>query len=138
MSRLLSIAAVSLALAMPTAPAVAQPTSGPIEIQTAGGRKTITPDWQKINAQPLGTRNNPVRADGIAGERAYMTRLRCANGTVIYEQRRIGSGGVGPYTTDTATWEVECYGELFIVYLDGSHPGYVERRAARGFSIRDP
>jgi hypothetical protein len=139
MSRLWVLTVTSLVIIASTAPAVAQPASGPIEIQTAAeGRKTITPDWQKINAQPLGSKGNPVRADGPAGERAYMQRLRCANGTVIDEKRRVGAAGVGPYTTMVSVWEVECYGELHVVHIDGAHPGHVERRAARGFSIRDP
>lgn len=34
----------------------------------------------KVKGFPLGSDGNPVRAEGAAGQRAYLSRLRCANG----------------------------------------------------------
>lgn len=116
----------------------AQQISGEVEIDSPSeGRKTITPDWQKINAQPLGSRGNPVRASGWPGISAYLQRLRCVNGGAV-EVRLIGPAGIGPYTTIVETFEIECDGDLFAVYVDQHHPGYVERRPPARFAIRDP
>lgn len=132
------MSAVALLSAALAGNVLAQQTSGDIEVSNpAGGRKTISPDWQKINAQPLGSRGNPIRADGPAGESSYMQRLRCANGGVS-EIRRIGPAGTGPYTTPIDSYEIECDGDVFSMYLDRNHPGYVERRAPRRFTIRNP
>ena len=48
-------------------------------------------------AFPLGSLQNPVRVAGPEGERAYLARLRCADGALprIGAQRAGGTGGFG-------------------------------------------
>jgi hypothetical protein len=118
--------------------ALAQQLAGPIEIESLlEGRKMITPDWKTINAQPFGSRGNPVRVYMPAGQRAYLQRLACdGGGTPGF--RRVGSFGAGPYTTVIDGYEVDCGSAKSTVFMDMYHPGHVERRAVPGFTIRDP
>ncbi|MBX3500264.1 MAG: hypothetical protein KF889_12525 [Alphaproteobacteria bacterium] len=119
-------------------PAVAQQTSGSIEIESLlEGRKTITPDWRAINALPLGDKGNPVRVHRPAGQRAYLARLLCTGGgTPTFS--RIGSFGVGPYGTIVDAYNVACGANAARVFMDMYHPGHVEGRAVPGFTIRAP
>ena len=39
------------------------------------------------DAHPLGTLENPVRVGGPDGERAYLARLRCADGAGAQDRR---------------------------------------------------
>lgn len=119
-------------------PAHAQQTSGSIEIDSAlEGRKTIMPNWQAINALPLGDKGNPVRVKAPPGQRAYLSRLICpAGGPPTFN--RVGSFGVGPYGTIVDGYNVDCAGTARMVFMDMYHPDYVERRALPGFTIRDP
>ena len=50
------------------------------------------------DAHPLGTAENPVRVGGPPGERAYIARLRCADGAAPRIGKR-GSAGVGAFGT---------------------------------------
>ena len=59
-----------LAAALLASPAIAQQTSGSIEIESVlEGRKTITPDWAAINAVPLGGKGNPRRINELLVEK---------------------------------------------------------------------
>src|SRR5581483_12018091 len=48
-------------------------------------------------AFPLGTSRNPIRVAGPEGERAYLGRLRCADGSIprVGAQRPGGTGAFG-------------------------------------------
>jgi hypothetical protein len=128
---------LALAAALLALPAAAQQTSGGIEVQTFEGRKTITPDWQAINALPLGDKGNPVRVHTPPGQRAYLSRLVCTGGgTPVFS--RVGSFGIGPYGTIVDGYDVDCAGAKRMVFMDMYHPGYVEPRAVPGFTIRAP
>jgi hypothetical protein len=83
------------------ASAVAQ-SSGSIEIvdmMAPCERRRVTPDWAAINAQPLGSKDNPVRTYQPAGEYAYLRDLLCADGLRPF-YRRVGNAGLGPTATD--------------------------------------
>ncbi len=130
--------AAAIALLVTGAGAAAQQTSGPIEIESMmEGKKTITPDWQAINAQKLGDRGNPVRVHRPPGQHAYLRRLICADGSSP-AFRRVGSFGAGPYTTIIDGYEVDCAGTKSVVFMDMYHPGYIETRPVPGFTIRAP
>ena len=119
-----------------SAPAFAQ-GSGSIEIYdifSPGERKKIEPNWKSIEARPLGTRENPVRAFQPEGEHAYLRRLTCLGGSRP-TFKRIGSFGPGPYTSILDGYEVKCGDVVHNVVIDMYHPGYVECRAVPGFSI---
>jgi hypothetical protein len=60
-------------------------------------------------AFPLGTLQNPVRVGGPEGERAYVARLRCADG----KEPRIGAsrpGGVGAFGSVVDLVPLDCGG----------------------------
>lgn len=133
----LGLIAIIASIAMMTGVS-AQEASGPIEIESMlEGRKTITPDWQAINAQPLGSRGNPVRVYRPLGQRDYLQRLVCPDGTTPVF-RRVGSFGAGPYTTIIDGYDVDCGSTKSVVFMDMYHPGHVERRPVPGFTIRAP
>lgn len=89
------------------------------------------------SAHPLGTRENPVRVGGPEGERAYIARLRCADGSAP-TSARIGSAGVGAFGTIVDLYRVECGdaapGTVELV-MDMYHAEHGEDRAPQGFSI---
>jgi hypothetical protein len=88
-------------------------------------------------AYPLGTEQNPVRVGGPEGARAYIARLRCADGS----RPRIGArstGGVGAYGTFTERYPLDCAGAApgrTVIAFDFYHQEHVERQAAAGFAI---
>jgi hypothetical protein len=136
-SKLMSYRRIALALAVLCAAggAAAQQWTGPIEVETRQGKKAVTPDWRAINAQKLGSRGNPVRADKREGQEAYLKRLMCEGGaTPTY--RRLPMSWTGPYTTPVDGYEVKCPDDFAIVFMDMYHPGYVERRPVPDFQIR--
>lgn len=130
--------ALALVVTLLALPAAAQQTSGSIEIESVlDGRKTITPDWAAINAVPLGSKGNPVRVYRPTGQRVYLSRLACADGSTPQFQR-VGSFGVGVYGTIIDGYDVDCAGKKQLVYMDMYHPDYIERRPVPGFTIRTP
>jgi hypothetical protein len=88
---------------------------------------------------PLGAFENPVRANMPAGQRAYLRRLRCADGRAPSFER-LGSYGSGPYGSVVDGYEVDC-GEAapgqVMIYMDMYHR-HVEAEATPGFEIVDP
>ncbi|PKM16254.1 MAG: hypothetical protein CVV12_04605 [Gammaproteobacteria bacterium HGW-Gammaproteobacteria-2] len=69
----------------------------------------------------LGSRSNPVRVYQPQGEREYLHRLRCDNGTPpTYE--RVGSVGFGPYGRMLDAYRVQCSeANPTVVYMDMYH-----------------
>jgi hypothetical protein len=86
-------------------------------------------------AYPLGTIENPVRVGGPNGERAYLARLSCADGTAIRVGSRseAGQGGFGAIAT---AYAVACGGTTRRIVFDDYHEEHVENRAPAGFTIR--
>lgn len=87
-------------------------------------------------AGELGTRQNPVRVSGPAGERAYLARLRCSDGTTPAFERG-GSVGVGPYGNILDIYDVRCPSGSppgAEVYMDMYH-NRAEDAAVPGFTI---
>jgi hypothetical protein len=88
-------------------------------------------------AHPLGSQENPVRAEGPPGQRAYLSRLRCSDGQApAYE--RIGNIGDGPYQNFVDAYRVVCAGaqpSQSTIHLDMYHPGHNEARPVPGFTI---
>jgi hypothetical protein len=91
-------------------------------------------------AHPLGTRENPVKANMPPGERAYLDRLRCADGKAP-AYSRVGSFGDSPYGNIMDGYEVICQGSepaTSLIFIDMYFPGHVETRAVPGFTIVAP
>lgn len=86
---------------------------------------------------PLGTLQNPVRVGGPEGERAYLSRLRCADGSTPMIGRR-GSAGVGAFGSITAAYDLDCGraapGKLEVV-MDMYHSEHRESRAPSGLTV---
>ncbi len=91
----------------------------------------------KAQAFPLGSARNPVRTDMPPGERAYLDRLRCSDGSApAYD--RAGSVGEGPFGTILDLYQLRCAGGTPAeaqVYMDMYHAGYAEDRPVPGFTI---
>jgi hypothetical protein len=80
---------------------------------------------------------NPVRADGPMGQRAYLQRLRCADGTAPKFQRS-GSFGTGPYGTILDLYSVQCGdAPATEVQMDMYHE-HIEATPIPGFTIVPP
>lgn len=88
-------------------------------------------------AHPLGTSENPVRVGGPDGERAYIARLRCADGSTP-KSRREGSAGVGAFGTIVDLYRLDCGaaapGTTELV-IDMYHSEHREDRAPPEFTI---
>lgn len=87
--------------------------------------------------QPLGSEKNPVRADMPQGQRAYLDRLRCANGKPPAYQRA-GNVGAGAFGSIVDLYVTRCDGSTPAqaeIYMDMYFPGHVEQRAVPGFLL---
>lgn len=94
---------------------------------------------EKADAHPLGSEQNPVRAEQPQGQRAYLAALRCADGGQPMFQRR-GSMGIGVFGNIVDAYELQCEGDepaATVVYMDMYHRGFVETRPLPGFTIAE-
>lgn len=92
---------------------------------------------QEASASPLGSAENPVRAHMPPGQRAYLSRLRCAD-LSRPEFYRAGSAGMSPYGNIVDVYIVTCADSepaKSEIYIDMYHRGYVEEEAVPGFGI---
>ncbi len=92
----------------------------------------ITPKTQP----PLGSTGSPIRANQPIGQREYLDRLLCPGGERP-KYRRAGNVGIGVYGNIVDKYRVECPDRSpDFIYMDYYFPGYRERRAPEGFSLR--
>jgi hypothetical protein len=95
----------------------------------------------RIAHLPLGGRENPVRADMPAGQRAYLTRLRCSDGRAPAFER-VGSAGMSPYLSIMDAYQVTCGAGATpassVIYIDMYRAGHVEAKPVPGFTIVAP
>ena len=88
-------------------------------------------------AHPLGSRENPVRVGGPEGERAYIARLRCGDGSAPRVGQR-SSAGVGAFGTIVDVYPLDCGaaapGRIELI-MDMYHAEHSEDRAPAGFNI---
>ena len=82
----------------------------------------------------LGAPVNPIRADGEAGTIAYLKQLRCANGTPP-GLRFTATHGDSPSGAKMLAYSVGCGTSAALIFVDPSHPGFVEKNAPIGFSM---
>jgi hypothetical protein len=78
-----------------------------------------------------------VRADMPQGQRAYLARLRCANGQPR-QSERVGSFGVGIYGRIIDKYSVVCENSEpaeNLTIMDMYHSGHSESEAVPGFLI---
>lgn len=89
---------------------------------------------------PLGSDKNPVRVESPVGQRAYLSRLRCADGHSPYFTR-VGNVGPGVYASFVDDYVVDCGGAApgqVHVKMDMYFKGHVETPPILGFTIEPP
>ena len=128
------------------APALAQPKPGdrtmtPEQMLREFG---LAPDPDDLSeaiaaaaAHPLGTAENPVRVGGPDGERAYIARLRCGDGSSPQVGER-ASAGVGAFGTIVDVYPLDCGNAApgrFQLVIDMYNSDHREQLAPAGFTI---
>jgi hypothetical protein len=93
----------------------------------------------EVEKHPLGSIENPVLAQGPAGENEYLARLRCPEGKQPFFERSGSVAERSPYGSIMDVYEVVCDAPpKHDVFIDMYHPGFVEHRAVPGFTIVAP
>jgi hypothetical protein len=138
--RFLAAFAASLLFA---APALAQrlgartatPESMVAQMSPASPEEEMRALVAAADVHPLGTLENPVRVGGPEGERAYLARLRCADGSAprIGARREAGAGAFGSVV---GAYEVFCGAAAGRIVFDMYHEEHVETRAPAGFTLQ--
>ena len=140
MRSLLALAALLIALpaAAQQTPELGARTATPqSHLPAAGlapGQDDLAVAIAEAETNPLGSIENPIRVGGPEGERAYLFRLRCADGAVP----RIGDrrdGGVDAYGTLSGLFPVTCAAGTAQLHFDMYHEEHVEDRAPAGFTL---
>ena len=133
------------ALLLVAVPALAQPeprvgarTTSPesmvAQMNPASPEEEMSRLIAAADTHPLGSQENPVRVGGPDGERAYLARLRCADGAPA----RIGArreAGVGPYGSVVGAYEVLCASGTSLIVFDMYEEEHAETRAPAGFTL---
>jgi hypothetical protein len=125
----------------PATPPVGQRTQTPESMLAGMG---LAPDQDDLAAaiaaaaaHPLGSRENPVRVGGPDGERAYIARLRCGDGSTPRVGPR-GSMGEGAFGSIVDGYPLDCGaaspGRTTLV-MDMYHEEHRETRAPDGFTL---
>jgi hypothetical protein len=86
-------------------------------------------------AFPLGSMENPIRVGGPGGERAYLARLRCTDGSAP----RLGARsdkGEGAFGSLVAAYRLQCGASAADLVIDMYHEEHVENRAPPGVAIQ--
>ena len=127
------------ALAQTAQPRLGARTQSPDQMMGALNRGSPEEEMRALvaaaAAHPLGSAENPVRVGGPEGERAYLGRLRCADGS----QARVGArreAGVGAFGSVVFAYELGCGAQAGRVVFDMYHEEHVETRAPAGFTLR--
>lgn len=105
------------------------------ESQVSGGQ--LERRLAAAERHPLGSRDNPVRAEMPPGQRAYLARLRCSDGRAPAFER-IGNMGIGVFGNIIDGYRVSCGDAApgtVEVFMDMYHGGHVENRPVPGFTI---
>lgn len=92
---------------------------------------------EQAEKHPLGSSENPVRVSRPQGQRAYLARLRCADGKAPKFQRR-GNLGPGVFGNIVDLYDLRCEGSepaTSEVVMDLYHLGRNEDRPVPGFTI---
>ena len=142
--RRILLALTALAVAAPAAAAAPKPgdrTVSPEALLAELGAGVSDAELARVAAEaerhPLGTAANPVRVGGPDGARAYVARLRCADGSTP----KVGASsaaGVGAYGTVVAAWPLDCGAAApgaFPLVIDMYHEEHRETRAPEGFTL---
>lgn len=131
---------VGLALAGPAAPAQADKTpERMLRGESALQGKQLEKAIARAEAHPLGSPENPVRVSMPQGERAYLAKLRCSDGSAPAFARE-GNVGIGVFGNIVDLYRLRCATGApaeAAVYMDMYHPQHAESRAVPGFTLAD-
>ena len=124
--------------------AVPAQAGDPLEDMLAGKSsmkgKALEDAILRADEHPLGSEENPVRAAQPQGQRAYLARLRCADGKAP-QFTRSGNVGIGTFNNIVDAYVATCPGSepaSSNIYMDMYHAGYVETRPVPGFTVVAP
>ena len=87
------------------------------------------------DARPLGSLENPIRVGGPDGERAYLARLRCADGGAAPQIGARTDGGVGAFGSVVGAYPLRCGATNVRLMFDIYHEEHAENRAPTGFTL---
>jgi hypothetical protein len=139
MRHLLLAAALLAAPALAQAPREQSPAPRDV-LQAVGAGNTdqaLADAIAAAAAHPLGSVQNPIRVAGPEGERAYLARLRCADGRAPAIGTR-AAAGVGAYGSIVDAYTLDCGaaapGKVSLV-MDKYHEENPERGAPAGFRM---
>jgi hypothetical protein len=94
---------------------------------------------ERVQSNPLGSKDNPVRVQGVEGEYRYLARLRCPEGKPPVVDRIGSSGDMSPYGSIMDMYNAVCDAPpTRVIFVDMYHPGHVEAAAVPGFTIVAP
>jgi hypothetical protein len=106
------------------------------------GRAPLTLSAEQVKEMqksPLGSKENPVRTEGVEGEYRHLARLRCPEGKPPVVDRIGSAADRSPYGSIVDIYNVVCDAPPSRrVFVDMYHPGYVEAAAVPGFTIVAP
>lgn len=133
-----AFAAILTLSAMPASAQRATPRQMLEEMGRAPSRQEVARAVDRARERPLGTAANPVRVSGPGGERAYIDRLRCADGSAPRVGQRYNDG-VGAFGTIVDVYPLDC-GDAgpgrFNLVMDMYHDDHEEMEAPAGFTLR--
>jgi hypothetical protein len=135
----LLLAAAALAAAPAAAQKIGERTATPQQLlsELGGGLsdEALAREVAAADAHPLGTLANPVRVGGPQGERAYLARLRCPDGSVP-KAGPASAAGIGGFGSLANRYRLDCgaAGHFDLVF-DMYHDGHVETRAPAGLTL---
>lgn len=86
------------------------------------------------DAHPLGSKENPVRSNMPQGERAYLDKLRCADGSAP-AYVRLGNIGVGAFGYVVDHYQVTCEGQPGVSVMMDMYHDHEESRPVPGFTL---
>lgn len=97
----------------------------------------LTLACQSSPSPPIGSLENPVRADAFRGELEYLGRLRCPDGTSPQTQGLIRRHSRPGHLIEG--FRVRCIylNREVVVFFDSNHPGHRETRAVPGFTLSE-
>jgi hypothetical protein len=102
-------------------------------------RKLNDAQMQEVLKHPLGSKENPVRVEGVDGEYRYLARLRCPEGKPPVVDRVGSAADLSPYGSIMDIYNVVCDAPPNrTVFVDMYHRGHVELDAVPGFTIVAP
>jgi hypothetical protein len=136
---LMAALAAATMTVMPTAALAFDPLADMLAGRSAMKGKKLERAIEKAAKHPLGSAENPVRAHMPQGQRAYLAKLRCADGKAPTYFRE-GNFGIGVYRNIVDGYRVTCDGSepaSSLVYMDMYHAGHVENAAVPGFTLDD-